>query len=532
MSTILYKGDKSLVQVDRILNCRTNIDSCGGIEFEVLFINGFREWLDLSNITPDIVKIYLDENPKCIEDWEVAMVAAKRMDKKDMGKGSGTEVFDASSHDDRCKKIWANTWFVRSLEFMLMHDDYSENQDYNETKTAGNFNEFNVLILDGQNYNTTKHLLDRFGRDNDPFGFIDFIDIPNPFSVRELREALLAPENQEVIESATVHCETVGDFLKKRISDYDDGDDGDGKKSTKAMRRRRLPYKHSYSGVWLDYTGTLSGNKQKNSYPLQDIDTLLDNEFIQEGGIFAITVSHRDKNLKSWGIHKAIQARLEGMRPVEAGKKTLAKTGKPYRYRYMCKSIDGETVIDESWSCLWGEVGKGNRSDNVYPCTSCDEMSVMSKSKKSEDDRCVGKQLTGLIYPEAMMMFVFQVARHPDFKFKSRKELELVKSKLEREMNPKFLQVRKDLIRAQKTMYMSKRLSRHIDVLKRNIINRSRADKTTKANNKNNGDALYDETYVESRAKSAIELDQRARGELERAFAAYDKYAASPQDDQ
>lgn len=126
-----------------------------------------------------------------------------------------------------------------------------------------------VLVLDGEDLNTTQRLVARGVRD---------IIIPNPFACRRLAKTLSNLKAESGGREATpfdnirILAEPVSDTIEKQ----NPGEDSD-----------RL------SGVWLDYLGCWLGSDVKAVYPEEDIFRLFQRRLLRTPSILAITLSRR-----------------------------------------------------------------------------------------------------------------------------------------------------------------------------------------------------------------------------------------------
>lgn len=178
---------------------------------------------------------------------------------------SESEVYNSSKKKKECLKIYANDWFISEVA--------KTNYDVN-----------NILILDGPDLNTTKRLLGNSVLESR----IKQIYIPNKYSVVAMK-CLLKNDPQ----------------LINKINHYDT----DAGKLIKYLAKNEPDTK--FTGVWLDYTGSLSGNKSKKIHPLKDIRKLFTAQQLNTGSVFAVTWNTRKEPLSLKKAAQKIQNIIE-----------------------------------------------------------------------------------------------------------------------------------------------------------------------------------------------------------------------------
>lgn len=178
------------------------------------------------------------------------------------------EVYKESANT--CVKAWANNMFLQRL---------SEHAHLSS-----------IFYLDGPLLNTTTQVLGRLN--------VDHIHLPNPFSFDDIKRELIAKFHGVIMDQWTSPCE---DF--KHTVLYVE------------IRVPNGPVFHLYrqpsyitlqllrsnrtklDGVWLDYTGSFTGNPEYLHYPLYDIHHLFSFAMLTVQATLMVTFSHRDNGV-------------------------------------------------------------------------------------------------------------------------------------------------------------------------------------------------------------------------------------------
>ena len=207
-SSVLYEGDPDLEKINNIIDCRKGRS---GLEFLIDWETGPQTWEVEANVSTDVVKEYMILNSRC-----------RSYIKSDQ--------YNSTKKKSDCYKQFANDWFCTTV-------------------TSSNFKDPTVLILDGEDFNTTRRLLSVQRMK---------IHIPNNRSAIFMKQDMLT--DQSILDHVFLYNTSVQDFI--------------------VTYRKTL----KLNAIWLDYTGTLSGGI---SPAWIEIKTLFRNHIT--GAIFALT---------------------------------------------------------------------------------------------------------------------------------------------------------------------------------------------------------------------------------------------------
>lgn len=229
---VIREGEEGTFNMENIEDCRPRKGKTPRkylIKWE-----GYEEktWEPENNVTPCFLMKWFHDHPSKVEKCE---------------PGMSTDVYNAVKKKTEPSKIKVNDIFIRAT------------QDAINKTFLPRGKKINMLILDGEDLNTTFRLLDGIK----PPGIIDSIVIPNPASSNIMRQLFCSDER--LVDTVELYNATSGEYL-----------DSLGVK------------KKQFASVWLDFVGSFYKEEKHN--PRNDIINLFEKQLLADGAIFAVTL--------------------------------------------------------------------------------------------------------------------------------------------------------------------------------------------------------------------------------------------------
>ena len=232
VSQLLYVGDPNLFKIKGVISCRNTKD--GKVEMQVMSEKGELVWVDMKNVSVDMVSEFRKKNPTACPE-----------------KG---EVYCADRKKGECAKQFANEWFVSEV-----------------ARTICKNNKHRIIVLDGSNLNTTDRLYTRLNESK-----IEIIHIPNPNSQLDIRCMMQEfPWTGSIVSLYEMS-------LNQMIREYNVQESG---KLTDVW--------FDYTGT---FSGTMK-QRLSRSTPIDDLNLFFEKNMCIDGALLAITASTRGSKL-------------------------------------------------------------------------------------------------------------------------------------------------------------------------------------------------------------------------------------------
>jgi hypothetical protein len=232
--SVLYEDDPEVFKVDYIEDCKVAKKKKDTREYLVKWAGSDEKTWQKEN----------DVDSCMIVDWY-----KEHKDKVKQCKVETLEMYNANKKATNPKKIKANNMVIWAIQDAI-------------TKTfIPQGKEIDLLILDGEDFNTTFRLLNEIK----PHGAIDSITVPNPNSSYVMRQLYCG--NDELVQKVNLYNHSLGEYF----ASLSEGE-------------------VQYAGAWLDFTQTYLGEKTDKYPPKSDLEQVFKKQLLADQSVLAVTL--------------------------------------------------------------------------------------------------------------------------------------------------------------------------------------------------------------------------------------------------